>query len=149
MPIRWPRLVPPVTVALALSLFGVPTEPPGLFVEPADASVVRMFGADEAVRSTTFKAAFDPIPTQTRGTRDVAARATVGQSGLICRLSIQYRDDEGDSPDPVVSDARGVCTIHFDVPERRTVIGTASAKLKVTNTKGVTKGKASRSFQVK
>jgi hypothetical protein len=75
--------------------------------------------------------------------------ASTGLPGNICRLDIKYRDGESDSPDDVLADARGVCSIHFDIADRRSAVGTANAQLKVVTSDGVTKGKAARSFSVK
>jgi hypothetical protein len=142
-------LLPAAGVALWLGLFGLPTDPPIPRIELAHAQGPIRSAPEIAVRSTAVKPSIDPISTQTRGTRGVLLRASTGLPGLSCRLNIKYRDGESDSPDDVLSDSSGVCSIHFDVTERRSAIGTANARLKVVTSNGVTKGKASRSFSVK
>jgi len=144
---RSSRLLPSAALAFWLALFGLPTDPPLPFTGSVDAQSPP--AVDGAVRSTTVNVTIDPISKQTRGTQGVLLRASTGLPGLSCRLNVKYRDGESDSPDPVLVDSSGVCSVHFDVTERRSAIGTASAKLKVVTSDGVTKGKASRSFSVK
>jgi hypothetical protein len=43
----------------------------------------------------------------------------------------------------------GICELTFDVPTRKSVVGDATAKLKVETKKGTDRGKASRNFQVR
>ena len=143
------RLLPSAALAFWLALFGLPTDPPLPFTDSVDAQVPPGAAGDVGVRSTTVRVVIDPIDKQTRGTQGVLLRASTGLPGLTCRLDIKYRDDEADSPDDVLADANGVCSIHFDVANRRSAVGTANAKLKVVTSNGVTKGKASRSFLVK
>lgn len=145
---RSSRVLPSAALAFWLALFGLPTDPSLPFTSSVDAQAPPGAG-EAAVRSTTVRVTIDQISKQTRGTQGVLLRASTGLPGLICRLNIKYRDDGADSPDDVLADSSGVCSIHFDVTERRSAIGTANAKLKVVTSTGVTKGKASRSFTVK
>jgi hypothetical protein len=146
---RSARLLPSAALAFWLALFGLPTAPPLSFIGSADAQSPAGAAADGTVRSTTASVVIDPIGKQTRGTQGVVLRASTGLPHLICRLNVKYRDGESDSPDDVLADASGVCSIHFDVADRRSAVGTANARLKVVTSNGVTKGKASRSFSVK
>lgn len=146
---RSARLLPPAVLALCLALFGLPADSPLRLTGSADAQSPSGLAADSTVRSTAARVTIDPISSQQRGNRGVLLRASNAPPGLLCRLNVKYRDGEADSPDDVLVDSSGVCSIHFDVADRRTAIGTASAKLKVVNARGVTKGKASRSFSVK
>jgi hypothetical protein len=146
---RSSRLLPSAALAFWLALFGLPTDSPLPFTGSVDAQSPPAGAVDGVVRSTTVKVTIDPISKQTRGTQGVLLRATTGLPGLLCRLNVKYRDGESDSPDDVLVDSNGVCSVHFDVTERRSAIGTANVKLKVVTSDGVTKGKASRSFSVK
>ena len=101
-------------------------------------------------KSSGVKIKFDPINNHTRGEGNVLARARVGQSGLTCKLKIKYYGDESeDSPDDIVSDADGVCSMHFDIPKRKEVVGDAAATLKVTDSHGRSQGEAKVSFDVR
>jgi hypothetical protein len=91
----------------------------------------------------------DEIEKVKRGEERVTFRADVKKSGLVCKLKIKYADGEADSPDDVESDKKGICELTFDVPTRRSVVGDATAKLKVETKKGTDHGKASRNFQVR
>jgi hypothetical protein len=84
-----------------------------------------------------------------RGEEGIKFRADVKKSGLVCKLKIKYADGEADSPDDVESDKKGICELTFDVPSRKSVVGDATAKLKVETKKGTDRGKASRNFQVR
>ena len=91
----------------------------------------------------------DDIEKVKRGEERVTFRADVKKSGLVCKLRIKYADVEADSPDDVESDKKGICEFTFDVPTRKSVVGDATAKLKVETKKGTDRGKASRNFQVR
>jgi hypothetical protein len=142
-------LLPAASVALWLGLFGLPIDPSIPSIESAGAQGAIRVALDTITRSTTSKPSIEPIGSQKRGTRGVLLTASTGLPGTICRLNIKYRDGEADSPDDVLADARGVCSIQFDVADRRSAVGTADARLKVVTTDGITRGKASRSFSVK
>ena len=84
-----------------------------------------------------------------RGEKDVRFRADVKRSGLICSLKIKYADGDADTVGDDESNDDGICTIDFDVPERKSVVGDATAKLKVETKRGADRGKASRNFQIR
>jgi hypothetical protein len=89
------------------------------------------------------------IDTAKRGKAHVLVRAEVGDSGLICQLKIKYTDGNADTPDDVISNSKGICEMYFDVPNRRSVVGEAVAKLTVLNKKGKDVAKTSRWFTVR
>jgi hypothetical protein len=84
-----------------------------------------------------------------RGEKDIMFRADVKKSGLVCRLKIKYADGDVDTVGQDESDKKGICAISFDVPERRSVVGDATAKLRVETKRGADRGKASRNFLVR
>jgi len=91
----------------------------------------------------------DEIDKVKRGKERVQIRAEVGEGGLTCQLKIKYADGNADSPDDVVSNKHGICEMYFTVPDRRTVVGEAIAKLNVVTKKGGEYGKTSKTFMVR
>ncbi|MCC6179289.1 MAG: hypothetical protein IT305_28620 [Chloroflexi bacterium] len=91
----------------------------------------------------------DEIGRVKRGKERVSVRVEVHDEGLTCQLKVKYADGNADSPDDVQSNSKGVCELLFDVPERRSVVGDAIAKVKVVNKKGKEVGRSSRTFQVR
>lgn len=91
----------------------------------------------------------DDIGKVKRGEKNVKVRIDVGKSDLICKLRIKYPDGDTDTVGEDESDRDGICEISFDIPERKSVVGDAIAKLKVETKKGTDRGKASRSFSVR
>lgn len=84
-----------------------------------------------------------------RGEKNVKVRVDVKKSDLICKLRIKYPDGDTDTVGEDESDRDGICEISFDIPERKSVVGDAIAKLKVETKKGTDRGKASRNFSVR
>lgn len=91
----------------------------------------------------------DNIGKVKRGAKKVMFRADVEESDLICILSIKYADGDVDTVGNDESDRHGRCEISFDVPDRKSVIGDATAKLKVETKTGDDRGKDSRKFYVR
>ncbi len=91
----------------------------------------------------------DDVGKVKRGEKDILFRADVGKSDLVCTLKVKYPDGDTDTVGEDETDKNGVCEIKFDVPERRSVVGDATAKLKVETKKGTDRGKASRNFLVR
>jgi hypothetical protein len=91
----------------------------------------------------------DNIGKVKRGAKKVMFTAEVQESDLICTLSIKYADGDVDTVGNDESDKHGHCEISFDVPDRKSVIGDATAKLKVETKTGDDRGKDSRSFYVR
>lgn len=91
----------------------------------------------------------DEIGRVKRGKEGASVRIEVHDEGLICQLKIKYADGNADTPDDVVSNSKGVCEITFDVPDRKSVVGDAVAKVRVVNKKGKEVGRSSRAFQVR
>ena len=84
-----------------------------------------------------------------RGEKNVKVRVDVKKSDLICKLRIKYPDGDTDTVGEDESDRDGICEISFDIPDRKSVVGDAIAKLKVETKKGTDRGKASRNFSVR
>ena len=91
----------------------------------------------------------DDVGKVKRGEKNVKISADVGKSDLICKLKIKYPDGDADTVGETESDKKGICEISFDVPERKSVVGDATAKLKVETKKGADRGKASRNFLIR
>jgi hypothetical protein len=91
----------------------------------------------------------DDVGKVKRGEKNVKIRADVGKSDLICTLKIKYPDGNADTVGEDESDRNGVCEISFNVPARKSVVGDATAKLKVETKKGADRGKASRNFLIR
>jgi hypothetical protein len=109
----------------------------------------RMLSPAPPARAEDDEIEIDDIEKVKRGEEGVTFRADVKKSGLICKLKIKYDDGEADSPDDVESDRKGICELSFDVPNRKSVVGNATAKLKVETKKGADRGKASRNFEIR
>jgi hypothetical protein len=124
-------------VAVVLSLVGASGDQPTSFVRLAYAN------------TTVTQPTLDNICTQKRDRKDVYVRAVTTQPNQLCHLTITYADGKSDSPDDVTSDADRVCILHFDVPDRKGVVGKARAKLQVTAGQGSPIGTARGSFTVK
>lgn len=137
MRLRSSRTLSSAALAVALSLVGAPSVPPIRLVQTANAE------------TTLAQPTLDNIGTQKRDRKDVYVRGVTTQPGQLCHLTITYADGKSDSPDNVTSDASRVCILHFDVPDRKGVVGKARAKLQVTAGQGSPIGTAKGSFTVK
>jgi hypothetical protein len=84
-----------------------------------------------------------------RGDKDVELRADVKESNLICKFKIKYADGNTDTVGEDESDKNGICKVKFDVPTRTSVVGWATAKVKVETKKGTDRGSESRNFSVR
>jgi hypothetical protein len=124
-------------LAVALSLVGVSSDLPTRLVQTANA------------QTTVAQPTLDTIGTQKRDRKDVYVRGVTTQPGQVCHLTITYADGKSDSPDTITSDASRVCILHFDVPDRKGVVGKAKAKLQVTAGQGSPIGTAKGTFTVK
>jgi hypothetical protein len=91
----------------------------------------------------------DDIGKVKRGEKKVMLRADVEKSDLICTLTVKYADGNTDTVGNDESDKNGTCEIAFDVPDRKSVVGNATVKLKVETKSGADRGKASRNFTVR
>jgi len=91
----------------------------------------------------------DDIGKVKRGDKKVMFRADVEKSDLICTLRIKYADGDTDTVGNDESDKSGKCEISFDVPDRKSVVGDATLKLKVETKTGADRGKASSNFSVR
>ena len=84
-----------------------------------------------------------------RGEKDVKLRADVDKSDLVCYWRIKYADGNTDTVGEDESDKDGICEVEFEVPDRKSVVGDATIKLRVETKKGADRGKASRNFFVR
>lgn len=125
---RLPRLL---GIAILVTALGLPVLP----AEPASA------GTDDPK--------LDEIGRLKRGRKDVPVRIDVGDVGMTCQLKLKYADGNADTPDDVISNSKGICEMRFDVPDRKSVVGDAIAKVKVLNKKGGEVGRTSGPFQVR
>jgi hypothetical protein len=91
----------------------------------------------------------DDVEKVKRGEKNVTIRADVEKSGLICKLKIKYADGNVDTVGDDETDKDGICVIRFDVPDRKSVVGDAIAKLTVETKKGADRGRASRYFSIR
>jgi hypothetical protein len=91
----------------------------------------------------------DEIEKVKRGEKNVTIRSRVEKSGLICKLKIKYADGDVDTVGDDETDKDGTCVIRFDVPDRKSVVGDAIAKLTVETKKGAERGRASRYFSIR
>jgi hypothetical protein len=91
----------------------------------------------------------DEIGRIKRGRKDVPVRIDVGDVGMTCQLKLKYADGNADTPDDVISNSKGICDMRFDVPDRKSAVGDAIAKVKVLNKKGGEVGRTSGPFQVR
>jgi hypothetical protein len=125
---RLPRLLAVATYLVALTLPALPVE-----------RVVA--GSDDPK--------LDEIGRIKRGRQNVPVRIDVGDVGMTCQLKLKYADGNADTPDDVISNSKGICELRFDVPDRKSVVGDAIAKVKVLNKKGGEVGRTSGPFQVR
>jgi hypothetical protein len=91
----------------------------------------------------------DDIGKVKRGEKKVMFRADVEKSDLICTLSVKYADGDTDTVGNDESDKNGKCEIAFDLPDRKSIVGNATAKLKVETRTGADRGKASKNFNIR
>lgn len=84
-----------------------------------------------------------------RGEKNVMIRSDVKEPRLICKVKVKYADGNVDTVGDVESNRKGVCEVEFDVPDQKSAVGDAMAKLKVETKKGSDRGKASRGFHVR
>jgi hypothetical protein len=85
-----------------------------------------------------------------RGEDSVMVTASLSATGLTCKMVIRYLDDGGeDSPDDVLADPSGVCTFHFDVPDKKDVVGDAQIVIKAIDLTGKQRGEGKRDFDVR
>jgi len=91
----------------------------------------------------------DDVGRVKRGEKEITLRADVGKPDLICTWRIKYADGNTDTVGEDESEKNGVCEVEFDVPDRKSVVGDATVKLKIETKKGTDRGKASRNFTVR
>ena len=91
----------------------------------------------------------DDVGKVKRGEKEITLRADVGKPDLICTWRVKYADGNTDTVGKDESEKNGVCEVEFDVPDRKSVVGDATVKLKVETKKGTDRGKASRNFTVR
>ena len=91
----------------------------------------------------------DDVGKVKRGEKNVVFRSDVKKSDLICKFRIKYADGDTDTVGESESDKKGICEISIDIPERKSVVGDATVKLKVETKKGIDRGKASRNVSVR
>ena len=84
-----------------------------------------------------------------RGDKEVKLRADVGKANLKCIWRVKYADGDTDTVGEDESDDDGICEVKIDLPERTSVVGWATAKVKVETKKGSDRGSESRNFFVR
>ena len=84
-----------------------------------------------------------------RGDKEVKLRAEVGKANLKCTWRVKYADGDTDTVGEDESDDDGICEVKIDLPERTSVVGWATAKVKVETKKGSDRGSESRNFFVR
>lgn len=91
----------------------------------------------------------DDVGKVKRGEKKVMFRADVEKSDLICTLSVKYADGDIDTVGNDESDKNGRCEIAFAVPDRKSIVGDATLKLKVETKTGADRGKASKHLTIR
>src|SRR5687767_5630240 len=148
MPASISRLAIRILAGLLASVLGLGIDGSGLGVEPAFAGALRPAPAELSIRASS-RVTIDSIGEVKRGRESVLVLVRTGQSGVICKLKLKYNDGNADSPDDVISDGNGICRITFDVPDRRSAVGDATAKVTVVKTNNKSVGKNSIPFRVR
>jgi hypothetical protein len=138
-----------LAVAVLLMLAPLPLATVDRAFTPRDATTVLLPAAPTTAWADSDEFEIDDIGKVKRGEKHIKVSANVGESGLICQVKLKYPDGNADALDKVESDKKGICEFDFDVPDRRSAVGDAIAKLKVETKKGADKGKATRSFFVR
>jgi hypothetical protein len=141
-----------LAVAILLMMVPVPLDPGQWATVPPydrEAPAVLLISSVPTAWADSDEFEIDDIGRVKRGEEKVKVLVDVKQSGLICLLKLKYPDGNADSIDKVESDKKGICEITFDVPDRKSAVGDAIAKLKVETKKGSDKGKATRYFYVR
>jgi hypothetical protein len=151
MPVLLSRLSFSLIAAVLLLLGGVILN----IVEPASAVHARILPSSaanmpvQASDDDENDVSLEDLGRVKRGKKNVLVIAQAGGEGLVCQLKLKYADGNTDSPDDVISDKHGTCTMYFDVPKRKAIVGDAIAKLRIETGKGKYKGKTSRVFNVR
>ena len=125
------RLPLSIGAAILVTVLGLP-------VLPAERAVA---GSDDPK--------LDEIGRIKRGRQNVPVRVDVRDAGMTCQLKLKYPDGNADTPDDVISNSKGICELRFDVPDRKSAVGDAIAKVRVLNKKGGEVGRTSGPFQVR
>lgn len=151
MPVIASRLTLALIVAVLLLLGDVVLSIAGP-AAPASARVLPLSAANMPVQADDDDendVSLEDLGRLKRGKKNVLVIGQAGGEGLVCQLKLKYADGNTDSPEDVISDRHGTCTMYFDVPKRKTIVGDAIAKLRIETSKGKYKGKTSRVFNVR
>lgn len=114
-----------------------------------DSRLVRLLAPSLPVWADDDDIDIDDLGKVKRGEKDVRFRADIKKSGLICSLRVKYADGDVDTVGDDESNDDGICVIDFDVPDRKSVVGYATVKLKVETKRGTDRANVSRNFEVR
>ena len=143
------RTVVALVVAVILAVTPVSIELDSRANHPGAAQLARLVSTTLPAWADDVDIDIDDIGKVKRGEKKVMFRADVERSDLICTLSVKYADGDIDTVGNDESDKSGRCEIAFAVPDRKSVVGDATLKLKVETKTGADRGKASRNFYVR
>jgi hypothetical protein len=143
------RLGVALVVAMMLAALPVSIDLDGQVGGIGGTHVARLISPTMSAWADDVDVDIDDIGRVKRGAKKVMFRADVEKSDLICTLRIKYADGDTDTVRNDESDRNGRCEIAFAVPDRKSVIGKATLKLKVETRSGDDRGKGSRNFYVR
>lgn len=83
-----------------------------------------------------------------RGKSDLEIKAKVAKSGRTCELTVKFKGGATDDDD-TTSDRNKICEFTISVPDKTSVVGTATAELTVKDSNGKKVASAKKTFDVK
>ena len=83
-----------------------------------------------------------------RGEDLVYVRIQTTKPNMQCHMRVKFADGSVAQPPRVTADETGGCILHFDVPDRSSVIGLALMKVDILNKRGQERAKLVQDFAV-
>lgn len=99
-------------------------------------------------RNNKVDATIAEIARAERGDDTVYVRILTTKPDMQCSMRVKFADASVAQPPRVMGDANGVCILHFDVPNRGSVVGPALMKVDIYNKRGQVRAKLVQDFAV-
>jgi len=120
---------------------------------PAADVTARLSAGGAATVSRSYKnnkvdASILEIARAERGEDGVYVRVQATKPDMKCSMKVKFFDGSVASPPRSMSDANGICVLHFDVPARGDVVGPALLKVDVLNKRNDVRAKLVQDFAV-
>ena len=133
----------PAAVATAAVLTPMAAAPTRLAVgRDGSATVVQSY------KNNKVDAVVAEIARAERGEDTVYVRVHATKADMKCHMKVKFADGSVAQPPRVTADANGICILHFDVPERGSVVGPALLKVDIYNKRNDLRAKVVQDFAV-